>query len=292
MHVAPAVQPRLPAPVEHGGLQAKGSLDFDGLAEKHRDFLCGVHLSGCERNRAISPLSPYNVPSTTAEGAPLTSLDKSSRSLLFPGNAGHFSGDTLFDRIARAVCEAGCLPRKELYEAWETARRVRRKMRGGPVVELAAGHGLLSAILILLDDTTDTAICVDIQQPPSHASLLAVLEKHWPRLAGRIRFASSGIEAADIPADALLASVHACGSLTDRVLDLAIEHRCRVAVLPCCHDLKTCDTGELDGWMDGPLAVDATRAARLRRAGFRVRTAAIPPEITPKNRLLLGWPEQ
>ena len=40
-------------------------------------------------------------------------------------------GGSLFDRLGRAVCEAGCLPRKELYEAWEVARRVRRWCRGG-----------------------------------------------------------------------------------------------------------------------------------------------------------------
>ncbi len=217
--------------------------------------------------------------------------DKSSRSILFPGNTGHFPGDTLFDKIARAVCEAACLPRKELFEAWETAKRVRRLMRGGPVVELAAGHGLLSAILIILDDTTESATCVDIQQPPSHQTLLATLEKHWPRLEGRIRYVEGKIEDAEIPANALLASVHACGRLTDQVLELAMDHRSRVAVLPCCHDLETCDTGGLAGWMDGPMAVDATRAARLRQAGYRVKTARIPPEITPKNRLLLGWPE-
>ncbi len=217
-------------------------------------------------------------------------LSRSSRSILFPGNSGHFPGDTLFDRIARAVCEAQCLPRKELFEAWETARRVRRKMRGGPVVELAAGHGLLAAILIILDDTTETATCVDIRRPPSHAPLLSVLEKHWPRLEGRIRFIESRIEDAQLPDNALLASVHACGTLTDQVLDLAISTRNRVAVLPCCHDLERCDTGSLTGWMDGPLAVDATRAARLRNAGYSVQTMQIPEEITPKNRLLLGWP--
>lgn len=188
------------------------------------------------------------------------------------------------------MCEAQCLPRKELFEAWETARRVRRKMRGGPVVELAAGHGLLAAILIILDDTTETATCVDIRRPPSHAPLLSVLEKHWPRLEGRIRFIESRIEDAQLPDNALLASVHACGTLTDQVLDLAISTRNRVAVLPCCHDLERCDTGSLTGWMDGPLAVDATRAARLRNAGYSVQTMQIPEEITPKNRLLLGWP--
>jgi hypothetical protein len=221
----------------------------------------------------------------------LDNLDKSSRSILFRGNTGHFPGDTLFAKVARAVCEAECLPRKELYEAWESAKRIRRQMRGGPVLEPAAGHGLLSAILILLDDTSESATCVDIKQPPSHRTLLDTLENHWPRLEGRISFVESGMEEAQIPRGALLASVHACGSLTDRVLDLAIEHRARVAVLPCCHDLETCDTGGLESWMDGPLAVDATRAARLKEAGFRIKTALIPPEITPKNRLLLGWPE-
>ncbi len=94
-----------------------------------------------------------------------------------------------------------------------------------------------------------------------------------------------------MPAGSLVASVHACGLLTDQVLDLAITKRNRVAVLPCCHDLRLCDTGSLANWMDGPLAVDATRVARLRQAGYRVQTAEIPLEITPKNRLIMGWVE-
>lgn len=218
-------------------------------------------------------------------------MSHSSRSVLFPGNATHFAGDTLFDRIARAVCEAECLPRKELYEAWETAKRIRRRLRGGPVVELAAGHGLLSVILILLDDTTDTASCVDSRRPDSHGKLLATLESHWPRLTGRVRYVEGRIDEAEIPAEALVASVHACGRLTDQVLDRAIAGRHRLAVLPCCHDLRDCDTGGLEGWLDGPLAIDATRVARLREAGYQVRTMRIPEEITPKNRLLLGWVE-
>jgi len=63
-----------------------------------------------------------------------------------------------------------------------------------------------------------------------------------------------------------------------------------VAVLPCCHDLDVNDAGPLAGWMDGPLAVDAMRAVRLERRGYRVRTQMIPRAITPKNRLLLGMP--
>ena len=81
-------------------------------------------------------------------------MKKSSKNRLTPCQEDLFPTDSLFNKIARAVCRAGVLPRKELYEAWETARRVRRRFRGGRVVDLACGHGLLAHIMILLDDTS------------------------------------------------------------------------------------------------------------------------------------------
>ncbi len=215
---------------------------------------------------------------------------RSSRSVLNSYAAKAISGHTLFDNIARTVCEASCLPRKELFEAWEVARRVRRRMRGGPVVELAAGHGLLSAIMILLDDTTPWARCVDPREPQSHRKLVAALEQRWPRLRGRITYERAKLQDTELPPEALLISVHACSTLTDDVLDRAIEARCRVAVLPCCHSMARCDTGGLEAWMDGRMAVDATRVARLRAEGFSVRIGTIPEDITPCNRLIMGTP--
>src|SRR5690349_116094 len=63
---------------------------------------------------------------------------------LTPFDLPRFPSESLFDRLARVVCRAGCLPRKELYEAWEVARRVHRRFRGGRVVDLAA-EGVLRA---------------------------------------------------------------------------------------------------------------------------------------------------
>ena len=85
-------------------------------------------------------------------------------------------------------------------------------------------------------------------------------------------------------------SSHACGALTDRVLARAVDVRARVAVLPCCHDLETCDAGALAGWLESPTAVDVVRAMRLEQQGYRVWTQTIPAAITPQNRLLLGQP--
>jgi hypothetical protein len=201
-----------------------------------------------------------------------------------------FEGESLFARLARAVCEAECLPRKELFEAWEVARRVRRVFRGGRVVDLAAGHGLLAYAMLVLDDTSPEALCVDRRQPPSAAKLESVLVDRWPRLRGRVRYLEAELSAIPLMPTDLVVSVHACGALTDDVLSLAASARARVAVVPCCHDLDTSDRGGLEGWLEGPIAVDAVRAMTLRGNGYTVRTQRIPASITPQNRLLIGDP--
>jgi len=219
-------------------------------------------------------------------------LHRGSKSRLNQHHLELFAGDTLFDRLARTVCEAECLPRKELYESWETVRRVRRRFRGGPVVDLAGGHGLAAWIMLLLDDSSPTALCIDRKIPASAAKLSAAMTKTWPRLQGRVRYVKNRIQGEEMPQGATLICVHGCGPLTDKVLDRAIEGGHRVAVLPCCHSRGLCDTGSLEPWMPVGLAVDSTRVARLREHGFTVWTATIPEEITPKNRLILAQPGQ
>jgi hypothetical protein len=217
-------------------------------------------------------------------------FSRSSRARLTRHDLGRFPADTLFDRLGRAVCDAGCLPRKELYEAWEVARRVRRLFRGGRVVDLGGGHGLLGQVMLLLDNSSPNALVVDPALPASSARVHAALVDAWPRLAGRVEFVASPLENVDMRRTDVVASCHACGDLTDRVLERATGARARVAVLPCCHDLTTCDWGSLAGWVDRPLAVDILRAVRLERQGYRVWTQTIPAAITPKNRLLLAAP--
>src|SRR4029453_8864998 len=214
----------------------------------------------------------------------------SSKARLTRHDLGRFPSATLFHRIARAVCGAGCLPRKELFEAWEVARRVRRRFRGGRVIDMAAGHGLLAHLMLLLDDSSPSAVAIDVRLPASGAKLHDALVESWPRLAGRITFVADELDSLPLLPTDVVVSSHACGTLTDLILDRAMEARARVAVLPCCHDVETCDTGGLNGWMDAALAIDVMRAARLQQRGYRVWTQKIPADITPKNRLLMGSP--
>jgi hypothetical protein len=107
-----------------------------------------------------------------------------------------------------------------------------------------------------------------------------------------VTFVEDDFAAVALASSDVIVSSHACGALTDRVLDAAVRAGARVAVLPCCHDLDASDRGDLDGWIDGPLAVDVMRAVTLRRRGYRTWTQQIPADITPKNRLLLGAPSR
>lgn len=219
-------------------------------------------------------------------------MERWSRSRLTEKQAAEFSGDTLFEKIARSVCAAGVLPAKELCEAWETARRIRRKYRGGRILDMAGGHGLLAHVLLILDDASEEALVVDTNIPKNAGRLSDAITRTWPRLTGRIRYMETPMEMIAILPEDLVVSVHACGTLTDTVLAMAVAARARVAVLPCCHDLGRSDTGGLTGWINGPLAVDVMRAAWLRQRGYTIATQTIPADVTPKNRLLMGHPKE
>lgn len=218
------------------------------------------------------------------------SFSTSSRARLTEHDIGRFPGETLFDRIGRAVCGAGALPRRELFEAWEVARRVRRRFKGGRVVDIAGGHGLLAHVLLLLDRSSASAVVVDRVLPPSHAAVHAALVNVWPALEGRVRFNQADLSEVALDSEDLVVSSHACGALTDAVLERASQAGARVAVLPCCHVVPRTGADALAGWVDEALAIDIRRAVRLERDGYQVWTQHIPDTITSKNRLLLAAP--
>lgn len=221
----------------------------------------------------------------------MAGFDPSSRSRLTARDLGRFPSDNLFDRIGRAVCAAGCLPRKELFEAWEVARRVRRLFRGGRIVDLGGGHGLVALLLVLLDDSSPNAVVIDTAIPASAAKVHRALVDAWPRLDGRVTFVADDIRRASLESSDVVVSIHACGALTDVVLERAVSAGARVAVLPCCHDLDLGGFSGLEGWLDKPLAIDVLRALHVRARGYRTWTQVIPGAITPKNRLLLAAPD-
>ena len=184
---------------------------------------------------------------------PETPFRRASRSRLSPTDARRFPGDDTFAAVARAVCFADVLPRKELFETWEAAlviteafgERLRGVSDGGEesedarVADLAGGHGFLALALLVLNPALRSAVVVDRRKPESHERLVSSLAKAFPklRLHARVRFVEASVAEAETQnaTRVVFAAVHACGDLSDAVLALAVAARAPVALVPCCH---------------------------------------------------------
>src|SRR5215471_11532047 len=169
--------------------------------------MCAAVLANC-----ITELAQCYCDTTHGDLSRSMAFNPSSKARLTRYDTGRFPGQTLFERIARVVCGAGCLPRKELYEAWEMARRTRRLFRGGRVVDLGGGHGLLAQVMLLLDDTSPSAVVVDTAPPPSAQKLHGALSEAWPRLSRRVEFLTASVDEVELRRDDVVVSSHACGS--------------------------------------------------------------------------------
>lgn len=215
-----------------------------------------------------------------------------SRNKLSPSHARLYPGDGLLDTLGRAICAVDCLPRKELHEAWEMATRIRTWLASTPtgrVVDVCAGYGLLAQVLLLLDtDMRSTALAVDVRLPKNHVLVHGAVIAMFPDLAGRVTFQQARLEDVVLGAGDVIVSAHACGELSDAVLDSAAAASARVALLPCCH--LTRRRTDLADRADPAARIDEERAMWLVERGYDVTVDTIPANVSAKNRLLLGRP--
>lgn len=94
----------------------------------------------------------------------------------------------------------------------------------------------------------------------------------------------------------VLLGVHCCGSLTDEVIERAVRLQIPFAVMSCCHEygdeilqqIQEMPENYSDNLRDK--MIDLMRIDRARQAGYKVKIEHIDPEITPKNRILSGYP--
>lgn len=246
---------------------------------------------------------------------PLRALPKpgwqGSRTKLRPRDTREFelADSHLFRDIAGAVCSTATLPRKELFEAWEVASRVDAKFPNATrVADLAAGHGLLGWMLLLLawtDGRPRSAVCVDVRMPASADTLSEAMLQRWPDLRGSLDYVEGGLEHVQSDPSVLITSVHACGPLTDAVLERAVRGGAPVAVMPCCHSLRkqavpqygslpellTVDAlRERAADIGAVPAIDSARIEALRAMGYLVLEEYVDPTVTPYNKLIMALP--
>jgi hypothetical protein len=217
-------------------------------------------------------------------------LKHSSRNRLHPGQLHHFPGETLHDRVARALCEARCLPRREFFESWEFVNRARRILDAPVVWDLCAGHGLVGLLFALLEPELEEVVLVDRKRPVYHEKVRTALATLDADRIAKVRYVEKPLEELDPPPrKSFIAAVHACGRRTDRAIDLAIASKSSIAALPCCHEIKAVSVPSAIAERYSRLeAVDLCRIFKLHAAGYRVTSRKIAPDATARADAIMG----
>ncbi len=207
--------------------------------------------------------------------------------------AAYFDSDRLADRLFRALASLRTVRIKELVEAFEFYAVARKHVRAGTIVDLCCGHGLVGLLFAAFDRDVHRVLLNDRRQPQSFETIFACVAETVPRVADRVSFLEGSLDAARAatPRGAGVVAVHACGSLTDDCLDVALEARGPVAVLPCCRSkARNPAPRSLRRALGNDVAYDVHRTYRLEDRGYRVRWGEIPAEVTPMNRVLSAVP--
>lgn len=213
-----------------------------------------------------------------------------SRSRLKPPSAMHFPGDTLADRLARALAHRRALPFKEVVESFEFFWRVRRRLEALRVADLMCGHGLTGVLFAVYSRAVEEVLLLDRRRPDCHDAVMEAVAEVAPWAVAKVRFIQDSVRhgKAAIPSGTSVVGVHACGGRTDDCIDVALATGGALAVMPCCHRDAPPAPLAVTQALGPALAWEVYRTYRLEGAGYRVRWMAVPAAVTTKNRILVA----
>ena len=159
------------------------------------------------------------------------------------------------------------------------------------VAELCAGNGHAGQ-LFSLEERVKKIDFVDIKLVRGLRTTISKIKKSYYVFL-------EGMENYQLQPNQAAIAVHACGDLTDAILEKAVEARVPVAVMPCCYGqdirkykLKTPPDSRLLLYPRIEDYHDTVRLQFLHEQGYEARIERIDPRITPMNNVLIGWPRK
>jgi len=165
----------------------------------------------------------------------------------------------------------------------------------GTIIDVCSGNGM-NGFFWLLQSAAENAIFVD----PFHNSNFYALEEIFGRfdkeLKQRYSYVPQKIEeyAYESTDSTLVTAIHACGSLTDRVIEFALEHKFPFAVMPCCYgyakEFLPLDKKILDSFPHKDECIDTARIMKVQAQDYAVYVRTISSKITQMNRIIIGIP--
>jgi predicted RNA methylase len=176
---------------------------------------------------------------------------------------------------------------KEIREAFDFVQRIDSLTKGKNVLELCSGHGLIGHLLAMKG--AKSVRQVDRLDSKSRGNLERYLKNYTRVIYDNIDFIVNKDEILTWDFD-IVVSMHACGNLTDEVIDIAMKKGADIASCPCCyHGSKVMKSMSAAAHHLGkPLAVDAFRLGKLANAGYDVSMKLLEISISPCNHIIVG----
>lgn len=162
-------------------------------------------------------------------------------------------------------------------------------------LDLCCGNGLLG--MYIATKTGKQVLATDTRKTTKYRRLEVAMGQAYDLITYSFRQADIQKESFDddISENSALVSIHACGQLTDRLIELALQHQKPFAVMPCCHKNEDPYFTPKDmPRRDGSVALyhDRVRLQYLREQGFDAHCATIDKRITSCNRIIIGTPKE
>lgn len=183
--------------------------------------------------------------------------------------------------------------RKEFYESLFAIDRLEPELsRARIIYEIGAGHGMFGIFAALVFPNIERVYALDRIIPPSRDGILERLAVDHPWLKTKARVIEAPLGDVLPPRDALLVGIHACGTLTDRLAEMARRVHAPFAVVPCCEE-RTQLPKELRGSVPSEAIADSVNALRLERWrswGYALEERALPARVTGRNRIFVAAP--
>jgi len=157
------------------------------------------------------------------------------------------------------------------------------------IAEFCCGNGELSALIDRNHELEkiDLVDIIEVNKLPKNLKLIkSDFELHL-----------DGVDSFKPEVNTLIISVHPCGELTDKIINIAIESRNSFAIMPCCYnsrmkkyDLLNPPSPKKLHYLSEKEYYDTFRIQYAKEKGFNVIKCQINPKITPMNNVLIGIP--
>ncbi len=191
------------------------------------------------------------------------------------------------------ICKETGIKSKHLRKAEIFYQEIAPYFSGKRIVDICSGNGLLGWYF-LLQMPSIQVLSIDIKQTRKNKYLKERILRVYSGITDRFHCLNADINNTQLKLENsdFIVSMHACGHLSDRVIEIALENHLPFSIVPCCyepdrHVLKPANYSLPQG-ISREEIVDHLRVRYIEEKGRECICKTIKDFPSPKNRLIVS----